>query len=249
MSKKPFVIAVSSTFLKVWNIQSGEEEFSYEEIKSSRNQCLVSICSTPDERYLIYGDNKKKMTVWDMSSWQKIAFLVPPMDGYKKTPFLIGYTPNWYSPVAVTPDGQYAISGGHDGSLIVWHVHSGVVLKFLRGNTKNEATAIAVSPDGKYLASAHYDDLIFWDLETHRELATFKEHRGTIMSLSFSCDARYVISVGDRTVIIWDLIKRANVGVFRTQGEISAFASFGFQRFVFGYNTGQVCILQLEGVK
>jgi WD40 repeat protein len=61
------------------------------------------------------------------------------------------------------------------------------------------------SPDGTLLATAHQDATAYlWDARTVRRLAALREHRGPVLSLAFSPDARTLASGGeDGRIVLW----------------------------------------------
>ena len=67
--------------------------------------------------------------------------------------------------VAVTPDGQIAVSASADKTLKMWDLDSGRELRTLRGHAV-AVTAVAVTPDGQRALSASGDSTLkVWDLE------------------------------------------------------------------------------------
>jgi len=75
--------------------------------------------------------------------------------------------------VAVTPDGQRAVSASWDQTLKVWDLGSGRELRTLTGHASS-VMAVAVAPDGQRAVSASEDKTLkVWDLETGAVLATF----------------------------------------------------------------------------
>ena len=75
--------------------------------------------------------------------------------------------------MAVTPDGQRAVSASDDQTLKVWDLASGRELRTLTGHT-GKVWGVAVTPDGQRAVSASADQTLkVWDLETGEVLATF----------------------------------------------------------------------------
>jgi WD40 repeat protein len=97
--------------------------------------------------------------------------------------------------VAVTPDGQRAVSASDDQTLKVWELGSGRELRTLTGHSQ-WVNAVAVTPDGQCAVSASEDKTLkIWKLETGEVLATF-----TCDSAAHCCafsDALKLIVAGD----------------------------------------------------
>jgi WD40 repeat protein len=72
--------------------------------------------------------------------------------------------------VAFSPDGQTVVTGGSDGSAIVWNAATGELLQRLEGHTR-PVFAPAFAPDGKTIFTVGLDQsLIAWDLAGSRRL-------------------------------------------------------------------------------
>jgi WD40 repeat protein len=99
------------------------------------------------------------------------------------------------SAVALTPDGQRAVSACYDRTLKIWDLESGVKLRDLTGHT-SLVYGVAVTPDGKRAVSASKDKTVkVWDLGLAKVLATF-----TCDSAAFCCgysDALKLFVAGD----------------------------------------------------
>ena len=82
--------------------------------------------------------------------------------------------------VAVTPDGQRAVSASDDQTLKVWDLESGRELRTLTGHS-GAVIAVAVTPDGRRAVSASEDQTLkVWDLESGRELRTLTGHSDVV---------------------------------------------------------------------
>jgi WD40 repeat protein len=53
----------------------------------------------------------------------------------------------WVNAVAVTPDGRRAVSGGNDGTLLLWDLESGRILRIFEA-LADGVNAVAVSSTG-----------------------------------------------------------------------------------------------------
>jgi WD40 repeat protein len=75
--------------------------------------------------------------------------------------------------VALTVEGEWAVSASLDQTLKVWGLESGRLARTLEGHAAS-VMGVAVTPDGKRAISASYDHTLkVWDLKTGLPLATF----------------------------------------------------------------------------
>jgi WD40 repeat protein len=80
--------------------------------------------------------------------------------------------------VALTPDGERAVSASSDITLEVWDLESGLELTNLFGHA-DWVWALEVTPDGQHAVSASADNTLkVWYLECWRELHTLAGHSG-----------------------------------------------------------------------
>jgi WD40 repeat protein len=148
--------------------------------------------------------------------------------------------------VAFSPDGRQIISGGGDGTIKIWDVVSGRVIRTMHGYSI-PVNSVAFSPDGNQIISCSEgdfnDDLKIWDARTGREIRTLAVSRVT--SIAFSPDGRTIISnghdslIGSRTIKLWDA---------RTGREIRRFADFHAISIVFNPDGNQFASSHRGGV-
>jgi WD40 repeat protein len=81
--------------------------------------------------------------------------------------------------VAVTPDGQRAVSASKDRTLKVWELENARELRTLKGHA-GPVRAVAVTPDGRAVSASDDSTLKVWELENARELRTLKGHAGVL---------------------------------------------------------------------
>ncbi|GLC39328.1 Cilia- and flagella-associated protein 52 [Pleodorina starrii] len=109
-----------------------------------------------------------------------------------------------------------------DGRTIIYPLGSTIVLRdrtdprsqeFLQGHS-DKVSCLALSRSGKYLATGQITymgftaDIIIWDLETKQLLHRMALHKVKVQALDFSCDERYLASLGgqdDNALVLWDV--------------------------------------------
>jgi WD40 repeat protein len=108
--------------------------------------------------------------------------------------------------VAITPDGQRAISASYDKSLKLWNLQTGQVEQTLSGHT-HWVLAVAITPDGKKAVSASIDNILkVWNLQTGRAEQTFSGHAHWLFAMSITPDGQKAVSASDnKTLNIWNL--------------------------------------------
>ena len=114
--------------------------------------------------------------------------------------------------VAITPDGERAISAASDRTLKVWDLATGATLRTLEGHT-GPVLAVATTPDGQRVVSAADDrTLKVWDLATGAMLGTFEWHTGPVTAVVVTPDGQRAVSSSlDATLRVWDLATGATL--------------------------------------
>ncbi|ORX44654.1 WD40 repeat-like protein [Piromyces finnis] len=128
---------------------------------------------------------------------------------------MIGYSGNIPHSFFKHPDGKHLVYVL--GSTIVINdvTKSEASKDFLLGHS-NSISCMDISKSGKYIASSQVThmgfqaDIIVWDFETRQQYRKFSIHKGKVQSLAFSCNDRYLITLGgqdDNTIVVWDIEK------------------------------------------
>ena len=130
---------------------------------------------------------------------------------------LRGHTDYIYA-VAVTPDGEKAISTSWDKTCILWNLKTGQAIQVLKGH--NEIIhAVAITPDGTKAitgsgrpsfsesTSSADNDCILWDLNTGQAISILKGHTREVVAVAMTPDGKKAVSGSkDNTCIVWDLL-------------------------------------------
>ncbi|BCW99929.1 MAG: hypothetical protein KatS3mg024_2756 [Armatimonadota bacterium] len=114
-----------------------------------------------------------------------------------------GHT-NGISCVAYSPDGQTLASGSWDGTIKVWRVADGLLIRTLTGPS-HSVFSIAFSPDGQILASGNWDGTInIWRIAEGALIRRFSGHADAVTSVAFSPDGQTLATGSwDSTIRLW----------------------------------------------
>ncbi len=179
-----------------WDIRFGTRLGSFEIGE------LWSAALSPDGKVLVKG-GKDAVEVWDVASQTR------------RHSFKIHKDLDFVEAVAISPDGQWALSGTLGGEVVCWNVQDGTVRHRLVGdlprNEKGETSPLPVTelkfaPDGKTaVACASIPGMgtfDWWDVESGKLLASSHTHASAV---AFTKDGKFLFSGGwDGRLKIWD---------------------------------------------
>ena len=105
-----------------------------------------------------------------------------------------------------SPDGSTIAAGFHDGTVELWDVSTGTLLKTLTGHSER-VKSLHFSSDGGTLAtaSAGGNSVHLWDVSTGALYNTFTRDFNTIYSISFSPDDNLLAAAFDDGVRLWEV--------------------------------------------
>jgi WD40 repeat protein/serine/threonine protein kinase len=110
--------------------------------------------------------------------------------------------------VDISPDERTMLSASWDGTLILWEIATGEVLRTFEGHS-DQVWAAAISPDGRLAASGSVDTTaILWDLDTGNIIHRFDEFDLEVVWVEFHPDGQSLFAGGKGSappIIQWDV--------------------------------------------
>jgi WD40 repeat protein/tRNA A-37 threonylcarbamoyl transferase component Bud32 len=190
--------------VRVWEVSTGKEVLTVQEMPSP----VVRLAFSPDGRRLALPmidpralDQSGEVKVWDLENGP----------GPAGAPLTLRWPAGAIVGVAFSPDGTRLAGASLDGTVPLWDVGTGAVVRTLRGHT-NPVICVAYSPDGSRLASAGGDRVVkLWDPATGHEALTLRGRNAVFLVVAFSPDGRQLAAAGSEKpgggpaeVWVWD---------------------------------------------
>ncbi len=188
----------------------------------------------PGDRYALSGTGDA-LTLWEL--------------GHPPRAFSLQGHRGPVAGVAVSPTGHLAVSGSHDGSVLLWNLETARPVRRFIGH-RDMVGPVAFAPLQDRVVSGSRDSrIVVWDIRTGRPLHTLTGHRGPVNGLAVTPDARHLVStsVQDRSLRLWRLADGALLASFQGESQCSACALAPDGRTVVtGARTGGVEVFRLE---
>ncbi|MEV5385464.1 serine/threonine-protein kinase [Streptomyces sp. NPDC052721] len=117
--------------------------------------------------------------------------------------------------VSLSADERLALSGGEDGTVRLWDVHTGRCLGVLDGHGA-KVRSVSFSGDGRFAFSGGEDGSVrWWELATGRMLRAYADGGQGVHSVCPSADGRFVLSCGQGSrARMWELDSGHRVRTF-----------------------------------
>ncbi|MFB2876409.1 protein kinase domain-containing protein [Floridanema aerugineum] len=118
---------------------------------------------------------------------------------------------NWVTSIAISADGQTLASASLDGTVKIWNIDSGQLLRTLSDNKSGAVLSVAISPDRQTLAAGCEDGKIrIWNFLTGKLFRTLgnwgTKHSGGVNSVAISSNGLVLAagSTASNTIKLWN---------------------------------------------
>jgi len=154
---------------------------------------------------LVSASRDKSIIVWDLNRDARGE------EAYGRARRRLTGHSHFVQDVAVSSDGQYALSGSWDGTLRLWDLKTGKTTYKFIGHTK-DVLSVAFSADHRQIVSGSRDKtIILWNT-IGRLMYTIQEdgHREWVSCVRFSpnLNSPLIVSAGwDKVVKVWNLTR------------------------------------------
>ncbi len=178
----------SDGMILVWNITTGQNLLS---IKAHNGYSFGLVFTADSKKLISAGVDDQYIKIWDLDSgiclksWRSSASI------YR---------------IALSADDRTLACSGENGSLLLWDVRTGKLLKELIGHV-GHVIGVAFQPQGTLLASSSFDSIVkLWDLTTGECIHTLTEHTQLVWSVAFNALGTQLVSTSfDTLVKLWDV--------------------------------------------
>jgi len=159
---------------------------------------LATSMEVPD--MLLSASRDKSLIVWALTrEEEKFGVAKRRLKGHS----------HYVQDVAISSDGQFALSGSWDGTLRLWDLNTGVTTRNFYGHTK-DVLSVAFSADNRQIVSGSRDKSInLWNtLGQCKFVITEEGHKEWVSCVRFSPNLAtpLIVSAGwDKMVKVWNL--------------------------------------------
>jgi autophagy-related protein 16 len=137
--------------LRLWDLRAGE---ATQELKDAHAKQVTSVCTASNEYALLSSARDNVLKIWDL---RKNACVMTLQDDAYRSGL------NW-SRACWSPDCKFVAAGGAEGSLFIWNVESGALVKQLGSESNATISAVAWNPNGLQLSSTDRKSrIVLWE--------------------------------------------------------------------------------------
>lgn len=212
-----FLCATSS--VRIWDVSqylSIDIKSGREVVRITQDDHVFATIFSSDGQWILSG-SRNMVRIWETTSGHEVAWLSP--EGMRV--------------LALSPNGQLAISDNDEGVARVWEVTTGHEIAWVKYESESPESLTSLlsyrvalfSPDGQLAIYNSGGSVIqVWETVNGREVARMT-HEGGVRFVAFSSDGRWVISGSyDKTVRVWEVATGREIARMTHERYVTAMA-------------------------
>ena len=185
--------------IKIWDFKTGDLIYSFED----NNNEVNSIAISPDGKLIASGLNGKYNYSSTIKIWEFSTGTLVRRFKYSNSILSLVFSPN----------GKLLACGSNNGTITIWKVKNGELIRTLRGPKLN-ILSITFPPNGKFVISGSSDSKVkIWEIETGELVQTLIGHSSNVFmeqywiyTVAVSLDGKYIASGSmDNSIKVWEI--------------------------------------------
>ncbi len=214
------------------------------ETLSGHSGLVYDIAFSPDSKRLASASADGTVRVWSVYQ----GTLVAAYDAF-------GTRRSNIRSLVYSADGREIATGSEDGTIMLWNVAEEKVRKILPTQPL-PVLCVRYSPDGSLLATStgmnqrpqEMGELRLWNSDTGEEVAKLEGHTSEIKRIAFDTSGRRMASIGDRSIIVWNVAERSIQTRFQAEAVLGSIAFLADSDLVaVGDVRGGVAVYSIDG--
>ena len=200
----------------------------------------MTVARMSDDENTVYSAGKDCCIVkWDLGSGKKQAVFKGYRSPKNDTSKYPGHNHQVLA-LAVSSDGKYLASGGHDKTILIWDTEKEEIRDGFKGH-KDSVTALSFRLGSHDLYSGSDDrTLKVWNVDEMSYVDTLFGHKAEITAMDCLSRERPVTSSLDKTAAVWKIIDEVHLEFIGPKTPLFAIALLNEDIYVTGGQDGSI---------
>ena len=174
--------------IRIWDAESG----SILTRLKGHQSFVFSVAFSSDGRWLASGGGDHEVKLWRVADWNRFRLSVQGRADVVKS-------------VAVSPQGDFAVTGSDGGVAVVYEVATSSELTRFTGHRGGVSMVRFLDGGENVLSSSKDGTAAIWDAKTGKTSLTLADHGSEISCFGVSEDERSIATAGDNLIAkVWD---------------------------------------------